>query len=154
MGNFIPQITGKSWWNNNVFFNIFTFLFQCKCTRSWVHTVLTQHLLPNHGWNNSPSYIYITVQRVAHCHPYLIWFSWPTCHWIHFSWWSISACPDVAAAVLAVVLIHWGWNKMAAILQMTFSNAFSSIKMYEFHLIFHWCLFIGVQLTVFQQWFR
>ena len=29
-------------------------------------------------------------------------------------------------------LTHWGWNKVTAILQMTFSNAFSCMKMYEF----------------------
>ena len=27
---------------------------------------------------------------------------------------------------------HWGWNKMAAVFQMTFSNAFSWISVYEF----------------------
>ena len=29
-------------------------------------------------------------------------------------------------------LTHWGWDKMAAIFQTTFSNAFSWMKMYEF----------------------
>ena len=43
---------------------------------------------------------------------------------------------------------------MAAIFQTTFSNAFSSVKMYEFRLRFHWGLFRMVQLTIFQHWFR
>ena len=43
---------------------------------------------------------------------------------------------------------------MAAIYQTAFSNAFSSIKMYEFRLRFHWSLFPNVQLTIFQHWFR
>ena len=46
-------------------------------------------------------------------------------------------------------------RKMAAIFQTTFSNAFSSMEMYEFHLRFHWSLFLGVQLTIFHyliQW--
>ena len=43
---------------------------------------------------------------------------------------------------------------MDAISQTTFSNAFSWIKMFEFRLKFHWSLFPGVQLTIFQQWFR
>ena len=37
---------------------------------------------------------------------------------------------------------------MDAIFQTTFSNAFSSMKMYEFLLKFHWSLFLGVQLTI------
>ena len=51
-------------------------------------------------------------------------------------------------------LLHWGRDKMAAIFQTTFSNAFSWIKMYEFRLRFHWSLLLRVQLTIFQHWFR
>ena len=51
-------------------------------------------------------------------------------------------------------LIHWGQEKMAVILQKTFSNVFSWIKIYEFWLISHWSLFPMVQLTIFQHWFR
>ena len=52
------------------------------------------------------------------------------------------------------VLTHWGQYKMAAIFQTTFSNAFSSMKMFKFRLQFHWSLFPRVQLTIFQHWFR
>ena len=51
------------------------------------------------------------------------------------------------------MLTHWGRDKMDAISQMTFSNAFSWMKMFEFRLKFHWSLSPRVQLTVFQQWF-
>ena len=51
-------------------------------------------------------------------------------------------------------LTHWGRDKMAAISQTTFSNGFSWMKMYGFWLTFHWSLFLGVQLTIFQHWFR
>ena len=34
------------------------------------------------------------------------------------------------------------------------SNAFSWMKMYEFRLRFDWILFLGFQLTIFQQWLR
>ena len=51
-------------------------------------------------------------------------------------------------------LTHWGWDKMAAIFQTTFSNAFSSMKIYEFRLKLHWSLFLRVQLTIFHHWFR
>ena len=45
-------------------------------------------------------------------------------------------------------------DKMAAFSQMTLSNAFSWMKMLEFRLRFHWSLFLGAQLTIFQHWFR
>ena len=51
-------------------------------------------------------------------------------------------------------LTHWGRDKMAAISQTIFSNAFSWMKMDEFRLRFHWSLFLRVQLTIFQHWFR
>ena len=51
-------------------------------------------------------------------------------------------------------LTHWGRDKMDDISQTTFSSAFSWIKIYEFRLKFHWGLFLRVQLTIFQHWFR
>ena len=54
----------------------------------------------------------------------------------------------------ACFLTHWGRDKMAAIVQTTFSNAFSWMKMYKFQLRFHWSLFPRVQLTIFHHWFR
>ena len=42
-----------------------------------------------------------------------------------------------------VWLAHWGRDKMDAIFQITFLNAFSWMKMYEFRLKFHWSLFRG-----------
>ena len=51
-------------------------------------------------------------------------------------------------------LTHWGRDKIDAILQTTFSNAISWMKMFEFQLKFHWSLFSTVKLTIFQHWFR
>ena len=51
-------------------------------------------------------------------------------------------------------LTHWGRDKMNAISQTTFSNAFSWMKSFEFRLNFHWSLFLRVQSTIFQHWFR
>ena len=51
-------------------------------------------------------------------------------------------------------ITHWGQDKMAAIFHTTFSDAFTWMKMYEFWLRFHWSLFLRVQLTIFQHWFR
>ena len=50
-------------------------------------------------------------------------------------------------------LTHWGRDKMAAIFQTTFSNAFSWMKMYEFRLRFHWILFPEFELTISQHSF-
>ena len=45
----------------------------------------------------------------------------------------------VAISMISVYdLIRWGWDKMAIILQMTLSNEFSWMKMFEFRLKFHW----------------
>ena len=51
-------------------------------------------------------------------------------------------------------LTHWSRDKMAAVSQTMFSNAFSWMEMYEFRLKFHWSLFLRFQLTIFQHWFR
>ena len=48
------------------------------------------------------------------------------------------------------LLTHWGRDKMASI----FQTAFSWMKMCEFLLKFHESLFLMVQLTIFQHWFR
>ena len=53
-----------------------------------------------------------------------------------------------------VNLTHWGRDEMADIFQTTFSNAFSGRKMYDFRFGFQWSLFLRVQLTLFQHWFR
>ena len=50
-------------------------------------------------------------------------------------------------------LTHWGRDKMDVI-SLTFSSAFPWMKRFEFRLKFHWSLFLRVQLTIFQHWFR
>ena len=40
-------------------------------------------------------------------------------------------------------LTHWDWDKITAISQTTFLNALSWMKMYEFQIRFHWCLFLS-----------
>ena len=51
-------------------------------------------------------------------------------------------------------LTHWSRDNMAAVSQTTHSNAFSLMKTLEFRLRFHWILFLRVQLTIIQHWFR
>ena len=45
-------------------------------------------------------------------------------------------------------LTHWCWGKMAGIFQMIFSNAFSSIKLYECRLGFHWSFFLKKPIQI------
>ena len=50
--------------------------------------------------------------------------------------------------------LWWVWlHKMAAVLQATFSNAFSWMKIFVFWLKFNWNLFLKVQFTISQHWF-
>ena len=51
-----------------------------------------------------------------------------------------SICEDEEVNVTILLLTHWGRDKMAAIFQTTFSNAFSWKKMHEFRIRFHWSL--------------
>ena len=51
-------------------------------------------------------------------------------------------------------LTHWGRDQMDAIRQTTFSRALSWRKMFEFWLKYHWSLFLRVQWTIFQHWFK
>ena len=50
-------------------------------------------------------------------------------------------------------LTYWGWDQTTDIIQMIFSNAFSSMKVFEFRFKFHQGLFLRVQLTINQYWF-
>ena len=45
-------------------------------------------------------------------------------------------------------------DKMAAVLQTIFSDAFLWMRNFLFWLKFHWSLFLRVQLTIIQHWFR
>ena len=60
----------------------------------------------------------------------------------------------VTACTGTLSLTNWCRHKMAAIFKMTFSNAFSWMKMDEFRLKLHWSLFLWVQLIISQHWLR
>ena len=69
-------------------------------------------------------------------------------------WWNtLRALSALSTGIFKDNLTHWGRDKMAAISQTTFSNAFPWMKMLELRLNFHWSLFLRVQLTTFQLWF-
>ena len=71
------------------------------------------------------------------------------CNWLHKSPISLPA-----GNCSKLILTHRGRDKMATISQMTFSVAFSWMKIYKFWLKFHWSLFLGFKSTIFQHWFR
>ena len=52
----------------------------------------------------------------------------------------------------SAALTRWGWDKLAATLQTTFSK-WIWLKMSGFRLRFDWHLFPGFELTMFQHWF-
>ena len=78
----------------------------------------------------------------------------------HISRWNYLFCPSWCVKTSQdttldyLLLTHWGRDKMAAIFQTTFWNAFSWMKMLKLRLSFHWSLFPRVQLTIFHHWFR
>ena len=80
------------------------------------------------------------------------------CNRLHFAQYLHHLGPLVLRnsvdAILKTVSAYWGRDKMAALSQTTLSTVFSWMKMLEFRLRFHWSLFIRVQLTIFQHWFR
>ena len=65
-----------------------------------------------------------------------------------FTWWG--AVPYMQNTSL----VNLPLDKMAAISQTIFSGAFSWMKSFVFWLKFYWSLFLRVQFTIIQHWFR
>ena len=60
-------------------------------------------------------------------------------------------CEESTSHLCISLLTHWGQDEMAAIL-LTFLNAFRSVeKCMNFAKRFYWNLFLGFELTIFQQ---
>ena len=73
---------------------------------------------------------------------------WPVVlGYLQAQWWPSSA-------LVPEGLTHWGQDKMVTIFQTTYSNEFCWIKIYEFRIKYYLCLFLVVQLTISQHWFR
>ena len=137
-----------AWLKYRVFLGFFFFFFKCvqyfqfrvvvKC-RQRVLINEIRHL--KNAKNNSLPYpLFLKLFDVVVLDTvYLMKFS------LHLAWWR---------PALLSQLSHWGRDKMAAIIQTTFWNGFSSMKMYEYRLKFHWSLFLRVKLTIFRHWFR
>ena len=72
----------------------------------------------------------------------------------HFTLDALASRPVACWTVEVNMINSLRPRQMDAISQTTFSNAFSRMKMNEFHLGFHWSLFLRFELTIFQHWFR
>ena len=115
------------------------------------------------------------------CYKRMFWFNWyrpNSAVWLTFAFptWLLSECGVSILATHASIatlrgtismaeivfelkydispVTHWGRDKMATILQTTFSKTFSWMKMYECWCRFNWSLFLRFQLAIFQHWFR
>ena len=73
-----------------------------------------------------------------------------------YVWWvsNLILHGNWLSAALVTYKHHWGQDRMADIFQTTFSKAFSWMKMFEFRIQFDRSLFLRVQLTIIQHWFR
>ena len=93
-------------------------------------------------WTEHPNHIKIKIERLK-CTRLL---PGPDCR--HCS--NLTETPWCSESML---LFPLSLNIMDKILQTIFSNVFSSMKMVEFRLKFHWSWFLRVQFIIFQHWF-
>ena len=93
--------------------------------------------------------------RSYHIHATLVRLAVGTGPWFNVVFLSIGIhISKTKSATDCLTLTHWGRDKMDAKFLTTISNAFSWIKIYKLRFRFRWILFQGVQLTIFQHWFR
>ena len=111
--------------------------------------------------SNSYSYIPNSKTNTPKFKTYIIFIRWAINKIIIFeSWFKMIILLEIHELLLLAIewyhpiSTHWGRDKMAAISQTMFSNAFSWMKMYEYCLRFLWNVFLRIDLTIFQQWFR
>ena len=74
------------------------------------------------------------------------------CRW--YPWWYILLLIHWIIFQKLALLTYLLLDKMDAISQTIFSDAFSWMKSFVFWLKFQWSLFLRVQLTITQHWFR
>ena len=73
---------------------------------------------------------------------------------LYLAEWPITILNLSLVTDLEIGVTHGGRDKMEAMSQTTFQNAFSWMKMFKFRLIFHSSLFPRLQLTTSGHWFR
>ena len=73
------------------------------------------------------------------------------CNYLKTAWFMMGQWWQIEPGRLNTLRLRQDGRRFS---QTRFSNAFSWMKMYEFHLKFHWSLCLRFQLTIFQHWFR
>ena len=144
----------KFYWNKLQVFgkSLFYYLYkEILSVSSMLMCNCKQNMMPVcYWWNN----------RFCNSNPQ-IWVSWkgmknnpnwPVLYVVCLDNWPFFRLPLSCPATNTLYILRP--RKMTAIYQMTFSNAFSWLKMYRFWLKFHWRLLLRVHLTIFQHWFR
>ena len=111
---------------------------------AWTNTDLDPYIFSKENESKNIYNLVIIVSRLQyvqtfcqHIHAFWVQSVWNTLYeqWDWYRW---------------CLSTHWGRDKMAGILLMTFSW----MKIYKFHIQFHWSLFVRFQLTISQHWFR
>ena len=140
------------------------FVFQCQETQKQVFPlwklssmssmffdVMINPLVPLWCIANKTSRIWLKLYYKRFCHIWVIAHPWlcTSCGCFPHACFNYSTVFD-SSAQSRRLLTYWGRDKMDAISQTTFSNAFSLMKMHEFRLRFHWSLFLKFELTIFQ----
>ena len=118
--------------------------------------VLFKHFIWTNMWNSICEIVLIwipmgLIDNKSALDQVMAWCHQATSHYLEQCWPS-SATPYGVTRPQWVNSLRR--HKIDAILQTTFSNAISSMKMFEFWLISRWSLFLKVQLTIFEHWFR
>ena len=96
--------------------------------------------------------VFLSVQVTISLHWFKLWLGvlQTTSHYLNWWWPKPMTSPTLGHNQLTHLLL----NKMAAISQTIFWNAFSWMINFVFWLKFNWSLLLKVQLTIRQQWFR
>ena len=107
------------------------------CTRPFIQTQIKENIKAPRHWTLCGEFTgtgEFPAQRVSYAENVSIW-------WRHHEMTTGSTINCVVQSRCPsydMNLTHWGLNKMATILQTTFTNEFSCIKFIVIGLIFHW----------------
>ena len=70
-------------------------------------------------------------------------------------WWGRAMCMGQCKRdLMHLICLNWSLDKMAMTSPTIFGNAFSWMESFVFRLEFHWSLFLRIQLTISQHYFR
>ena len=128
--------------------------FQVSIFKHFILSMLTgcrhSKWLTRPSWNFTAFWMFVRITKC--CFHALFLQIYNKCNHLQ-SQWQLKDRHECTIRKIAI-LTHCGRDKMADILQTTFSNAFSLMKMFEMRLKFNWRMFLRVQLTMGKRYFR